>query len=140
MHETELNRERAFCQRNASLPDCVSCFLRGYEGVQSDGKGIAPRNPAASGTPGQDDVPRGCRLRPLSAWQFASLGRWEGIRVSAEFPAPREAPLLPATSKSKVSSAQERGLYVTKPAAEQLAAWGWHGSSCVLEQHLHPLG
>lgn len=58
MHETEINRERAFCQRNASLPDCVSCFLQGYEGVQSDGKGIAPRNPAASGTPGQDDVLR----------------------------------------------------------------------------------
>lgn len=77
-----------------------------------------------------------CGLKPLSAWQFASLGRREGIRVSAEFPVPREAPLLPAASKSKVSS----GLRATKPAAEQLAAWGWHGSSCVLEQHLHPLG
>lgn len=53
MHETELHRDRVFCQQNTSLPDCVSCFLWGYEGVQREGKGTMHRNPAARGTPGQ---------------------------------------------------------------------------------------
>lgn len=78
----------------------------------------------------------GCRLKMLSAWQFALLGCWEGVRLPEEFP----CLVKPCFPLLQGHIAREPGLCVTNPAPEPISAWDWQGSSWLLEQHLYPSG
>lgn len=79
----------------------VWCFLCGYEGMQRAEEGKCTEIPLLRDT-GPGDMLWGCKLKLLSAWQFASLGCCEGIRFSEEFSCLMKPcfPLLQASPRS----------------------------------------
>lgn len=79
----------------------VWCFLWGYEGMQRDGEGTVPRDPAAKGHRARWHMV-GLQAELLSARQFASLECWEGIRFPEEFSCLLKPcfPLLQASPRS----------------------------------------